>query len=300
MKREDIKYINPLLDIEKYTGENSGRMGPTIITILLIAGGLVGYLYFLWGILPLKIFIPIYTVYVIRVLMLIPGEEHKRLKHFKVQVYDAYSSVDDIMDIKNIYSDGAIEYTNSHIAYLLVATNGESTNAVERAKDIKALLRNLASQYTIDIYIQNLSEDTTITDSYKNISLFNDEDVASDFLDIIDYNCKYIKEEGLVCQVVYKIQCRKSDYKAMRADIEATLNSDESKVFRSIEVANREKVEQILNLDIDTFIDFRAIQVSKYATGNYYKSKVVKYNYHEVIEEKETDNKYRKEFLQHE
>lgn len=288
MEREQ-ETINALLDVTKFSGEPSGRMMPTIVFIALAGVPIMGYLYFLLGLMPIWLFAVIYLPYVVRMWLITVGDETTRLNQFKRQLYDVYSSTTDLMDIKQIHEDGMIEYTNGNVAYLVAAYNRDQSNQSQRALGISRIIRSFQN-YLFDIRMYNMEMEDELYRRYEGVKFFSDDvDAAADFLKIIDFNREYARNNSLVTVTVFNVYGRLNECKTLKEICISATKSTEAKIFRKIIVANKELVYKLLAEDMDTFVDVEEMQIQKYSDGEYYGSKVLGYDI--VKQEKEEEEK---------
>lgn len=279
---EEIKYINTLLNIEQFSGESSTRLGPALTFLTVAFGPILIYVYFSLTLIPAKIWVPIALLWIIRSAMLTLGQEKKRVEQYKQQLYDEYSSITDFMDIKTIHKDGLIEYKNNRVTYLLVSQNSGNFDVIQRAQQIAKILDRISGDYTIDMRSQNILDADNLHSRYDGVALFEDREAAKDYLEIIDFNREIIKKDTLVSRVVFVINGKKSQFKAMRRDIESVLNSPEIRAFRSVTLADFEVANEVVSRDIDSYIDFKEIQRQQYSKGEYYGSYVDEYDFEKV------------------
>ncbi len=270
--------INTLLDVERFTGENTGRMFP--ILLFLVVSGLPGiiYVYALIPVISFWLYILFEIVWSTIWGLVIIGEQSKKVDQFKRQLYDIYSSVYKLMRIKTIHEDGCIEYINNTVAYVVTASNGSSIDQLVRARIVSRFLTQLGSEYVPDIYIQNVSSDEELANRYAGVKLFNDNDVAKDFIDIIDYNRKFVTTNSLIVRIIFVIKARRSEWKDLQKSVASALSSDDARIFKTLQLADKASVEKIISRDINAYVDFEEMNRMKYNTGTYFGSKVIGYD----------------------
>lgn len=270
--------INMLLDIEKFSGEHSGRMMPIIIFLVLAGLPPLIVVYYFIGRINISWFILPYIIYVARLAMIILGKERLRVENYKRQLHDVYSSTYDLFNIKTIHDDGCIEYTNGTVAYCFVGSNGDSMDEIVRAQIVRRFLVDLNREFTTDIYVQNISNSIDLSNRYDGVKLFNDGEVAKDFISLIDHNRELIYNKSLISRVVFVVKGRRKDFKLMKESIETTSSSSEAKIFKTLELADKDLARSIISRDIDTYIDYEEIVQKKYRTGQYLDSEVIGYD----------------------
>lgn len=269
--------IGMLLDISNIYGTDEGRLGPFLITAALIGAPFLLWVY-LGFFIPLPIFIPLWLIYSVRVIMIIPGHEKERLDQFKRQVNDQYSTVAEKLRIKTVHTDGLIEWVDGTVAYCIVATNTYSKDDVYRAQVIHLFLLYFCKDYDVDTFAQNITETKSLEDRYSRVKLFNTSDAANDFLEIIDNNRKIVYKDSLHVRIVFMVKGSKSSWKDMRSKIEAALLSYSSKVFKTLQIADYELCNDIINHDVDGIVDMDTLFRSKYARHDYHGSRVLYYD----------------------
>lgn len=269
--------IGMLLDISNIYGTDEGRLGPFLITAALIGAPFLLWVY-LGFFIPLPIFIPLWLIYSVRVIMIIPGHEKERLDQFKRQVNDQYSTVAEKLRIKTVHTDGLIEWVDGTVAYCIVATNTYSKDDVYRAQVIHLFLLYFCKDYDVDTFAQNITETKSLEDRYSRVKLFNTSDAANDFLEIIDNNRKIVYKDSLHVRIVFMVKGSKSSWKDMRAKIESALLSYSSKVFKTLQIADYELCNDIINHDVDGIVDMDTLFRSKYARHDYHGSRVLYYD----------------------
>lgn len=269
--------IGMLLDISNIYGTDEGRLGPFLITAALIGAPFLLWVY-LGFFIPLPIFIPLWLIYSVRVIMIIPGHEKERLDQFKRQVNDQYSTVAEKLRIKTVHTDGLIEWVDGTVAYCIVATNTYSKDDVYRAQVIHLFLLYFCKDYDVDTFAQNITETKSLEDRYSRVKLFNTSDAANDFLEIIDNNRKIVYTDSLHVRIVFMVKGSKSSWKDIRAKIESALLSYSSKVFKTLQIADYELCNDIVNHDVDGIVDMDTLFRSKYARHDYHGSRVLYYD----------------------
>lgn len=274
MNNEDDRKVSMLLDISNFYGEHEGRLGPTL-KFLLIGGAPLLIWVYIGFIIPAAIFFPIWIIWVIRVALITVGKEGERLAQFKKQLYDQYSSTSDLLNIRTVHPDGCIEYVNGTVAYAVIAANGTSYDPTFRAQQVQDFLGLFGKERDIDVYVQNITEMKSLEERYNNVKLFVDEDAARDFIDIIDHNRNVVYSQSRLTRTVFIVKARRNDWVKLRDDCKVAAYSASAKAFKSVRVATRDDVQDILNTDIRGVVDLDALLQQKYASHQYFKSKVL-------------------------
>lgn len=296
-KQEKPDTINMLLDIEKFSGEFSGRMTPVLVFLLLAGAPALIFVYLFVGKINILYLLPFYIIYVIRLAMITVGKESKRVEEFKRQLHDQYSSALDLINIKTIHPDGCLEYINNTTAYLVIASNGSYIDELQRAQIVRRFILKISDGYNIDILVQNIVASDELSRRYDGVKFYSNAEVANDFIEIIDHNREIISSNSLITQVVFIVKSRKSDYKKLKETVESAINSQDAKAFKALTLATDKEVYSILSRDIDAYLDFNEMQRKKYRKGNYYGSEVIGYDLHEVKEDKKVDTSEERGFM---
>ncbi len=280
MEEKTKPTIGMLLDIEHIYGQHESRIGP-IITSLCIAGiPPCLYVYFGWfNYIPIWIAIPIEIFIIIRVIMMIQGRESYRLKMYKRQLFDEFTSTSKYMNIKTIHDDGLIEYLNGNVSYLVCCFNGSNSNPVQHSVSVRKFLTSLIGDYNFDIYIHNINTTPELREYYKKVSQFNRNSSATNFIKIIDYNLQLVQDNSLVQCTIYALKGRRSDWKDMKKQIDTACHSQIARVYKTcFRVDDPYVVSDIIDRNIDSTMNIQELLRSKYATGNYDTSKVIIYD----------------------
>ncbi|MDR1523199.1 MAG: hypothetical protein LBS29_04545 [Endomicrobium sp.] len=265
-----------LLDVDNYYGEHEGRLMPIITFLGIAATPLLLWVYFNF-IVAWYIFMPIYCVFVVRVSLLTIGREKERMRHFKNQLYDEFSSVHSLLGLRTIHKDGLIEYVNGTVAYAVVAYNGTVLDELRHAQQLKEFISLLVADYDVDILVQNITETKALDNRYKGVKLFVDEKAAKDFIEIIDHNRQIIYSSSLLLKIIFVIKSRKLDWKDLKANANIAIYSNASKIFKDVHLADKDEVVEIVGRDINSFFDLDEMLQRKYSTHEYYGSKVLHY-----------------------
>jgi hypothetical protein len=269
--------INMLLDVDNYYGEHEGRLAPVLIFLSVAATPVLLYAYLSFPI-SAKIFFPIYGVFVIRMALIIIGRERERLVHFKKQLYDVYSSIYELLNIKTIHDDGCVEYVNGKVGYMLVVVNGTVLDDIQRSQMVMEFLTLLGSDYDMDVLVQNITETKALENRYKGVKLFSSPEAAQDFVDIIDHNRKIVYASSLLTRTIFFVKGAKSQWKDIKKNLDMAKFSQQAKAFKEVHIADKDEVVEILSRDVNGTVDLDVMLQKKYATGEYFGSHVVGYD----------------------
>ena len=281
-----------LLDIEHFYGNAEGRLAPLVTTLLIIAAPLMLYVYFgIFEFIPIWAFIPVEIIIAARAIMIIPGREAYRLKMFRRQLYDEYTSTANLINIRTIHSggytpkgstvsqDGLVEYSNGRIAYFVQAYNGTVSNDIQHTKNLRKFLRQLCGDQPYDIYIMNINTASTLNDYYAKISNFDRNESADNFIKIIDHNKERVENNSMLQTIVFCIKGYKSDWREIKVNIVNTLKSKDAKCFKTVKLLETEdEINAVINRNIDTVVNINELLRRKYKTDDYGTSKVLKFD----------------------
>lgn len=270
----DDNRVTMLLDIDHYYGESEGRLGPTLKFLIIGLGPILIWVYFGFP-LPVWLFWPAEVIWLIRVGLITLGREKQRLEQYRRQLNDDYSSSEDLLRIKAVHEDGCVEYVNGRVTYFLLAANGTSYDTVARSKLLREFFEQFSKNFDIDIYVQNITELRSLEERYANVRLFSDEDAAKDFIAIIDHNRNIVYQGSRLTRLVIAVKAPRSYWTEVRDTCKQVIYSGAAKAFKDVHMASRDEVLDVINTDVRTYVDVDGILQKKYATHNYFGSKVL-------------------------
>ncbi len=270
----ETEYISMLLDIDHYYGESEGRLGPTLKFLIIGLGPILIWTYFGFP-LPVWLFWPAEVIWLVRVGLITLGREKERLIQYRRQLNDDFSSSEELLRIKTVHDDGCVEYINGRVTYFIVAANGTSYDPIARSKMLREFFAQFQRDFDIDIYVQNLTELKSLEERYAHVKLFTDEDAAKDFIDIIDHNREIVYSGSRLSRLVIGVKATRSYWTEVRDSCKQAVYSGAAKAFKDVHMATREEVLDIINTDVRTYVDVDGILQKKYATHNYFGSKVL-------------------------
>ena len=269
--------INMLLNVDNFYGEHEGRLGPIIKFLAATATPVLLWVYMNFPI-PGFIFWPVFSVYFLRMLLVILGREKERLANFKNQMTDSFASIFELLRIKTIHPDGCIEYIDGRVGYMLVCYNGTANDKIARSNQVKEFTNLITGGFDLDILVQNITEVKGLEERYKNVKLFVEPEAARDFLDIIDHNRKIVYSSSLLTRTVFVVKGTRSDWKEIHENFETGLHSNCAKAFKFCMIADKPTAEEVFSRDTDTVINFEDLLQRKYSTHEYYGSKVLHFD----------------------
>lgn len=279
------KTIAMLLDIEHLYGEPEGRLAPVLTTILLCLAAPLFYVYFgAFTIIPIWLFAPIAVIIAIRVALLILGRENYRLEIYRRRQNDEYINSSTLMQIKQVHPDGCVEYINGKIFYAVCCYNGTIEDDIKHTQMLRKFLNTLFGDYNVDTYILNMNSTEPLRQYYSKTHKFGRNTAGRNFVKIIDNSVKMTKDNSMVQCTVYCIKGVRSDWKAIKTQVDAAIRSSSAKCFKSVyRVKAPEELQEIINMDADTSVNIEDLIRRRYKSGEYDSSRVIAYDPEEVV-----------------
>jgi hypothetical protein len=269
-----VATINPLLDIDTFTGKKSTSMKPALIFFGVVGTPTVFYFARLFGIVPIWVFITFITILSFITALYTFGRQTARVYYYKRQIHDVYASVYDMMDIEEVFKDGMIKFNKGKIAYMIVCENKEVEDPLQRAQRIKVLHNSIGAFYDFDIRVYNVSKEDSLYSRYEGTKLFGDNEIKKEFMKIIDFNRSLIKNNSLLTMTVYIIFDDLSSQEDLYAFSHALCKRAEASVYKNMYVADQEQVIKVLSIDTDTYVSIEDMITEKYSGQEYFGSKV--------------------------
>ena len=272
--------IGMLLDIEHLYGEHEGRLTPWILALCLPGIPLLFYAYFgLFEVIPIWIAAIVFVFLFIRGIMIFPGRESYRLDIYRRRLHDSYTSTAKLMNVKTIHPDGCVEYINGRIMYIVCCFNGTSDDEIVRSVQLRKLLDSMLGEYEVDIYIHNLTESPALRDYYYNVSGFEHNISARNFINMIDHTIELTNNTSIVQCTIYCIKGTRSDWKQIKAQIDTALGSRAARCYKTIyRVDDPDTINAVLNRNIDSVVNITELLRKKYSTSSFDTSKVLAYD----------------------
>lgn len=276
----EVDTIGMLLDIEHLYGEHEGRLGPVMATIGIICTPILFYVYLgAYNIIPIWLFCIAEVILAIRTVMIIQGREPYRVKLYKNRLNSNYTNTAKMLNVKTIHPDGCVEFVNGTVKYLVCCFNGTSDSEVQRSIQLRKFLESILNGYDFDIHILNVTDSPALREYYDKVSNFDRNISARNFIGIIDHSLELTEDTSIVQCTVYVIRGYKSDWKAIKTQIDSALNSRVARCYKSVyRVNDPDAINEILNRDIDSVINISDLTRKKYATQQYGTSKVLAYD----------------------
>ncbi len=281
-KPKGVRTINHLLNIDKFNGYHEGSIKPIVkllVALLIPAFFVVNIYLFLAELLfsqslAIIIVVVVYVLYGIRMGLLFIGNERERVKRYRKQKYSRYEELGEYVRIKTIHQeDGCIEFFDGSIAFMVVAYNGNAETFTKFSK-IQKFLEAIAD-YTFDILVQNIADGSTLNPFYEKIKRFPDKEVAKAYLSILDYNKQYIEDKSLIARTVYIIYGKRYERTTLYALLDDALPE---RAYYDIHMADYDEVLSVYSHDDQLLVDTDDLITRRFASNNYYVSRVVGYD----------------------
>lgn len=285
--KDDKPKIQMLLDIENIFAESTRGLGQLILTmcVALIPPVIIAYTA-LYLYVPWQILVVVCVIWMIRVVLIIMGNERSRIRDFKKTRDDQFSLTDDMMNIRRIHDQGCVEYVNGTIGFFIITYNDSSNAVVQKSMQIDRFLNLAVGKHPFNVYIQNDVSTDQLDDKYQNVTLFGDDEAAKAFMEIIDYNREVVSRCSTLTRNVIMILGSKYQWKEIYKDIQTALTSESARVFRLAYLAtDREEIEDIISRDINGFVDIEDMMQRRYYTGMDRKAKIISYDYADKVDE---------------
>lgn len=268
--------VGMLLDINNYSGEHSGRLGPWIATIAFLAVPPMLFVYFgLYQVVPVFIAIPAYLFLAVRILLIIPGREKYRLEGYKKVLNGIYTEISSMLRVKQIYDDGCTEFVDGTIHYYVVALNNTIEDKNQHARELERWLASVVGDCEFNIYIPNIIDAPMLMSYYDKVNAFSRNESANNFVQVIDTLQDLVRDTSLLQLQIFDIKGYRSDWKTIRAQIDSAV-LDANKLFKYVyRVNNSEAINAIINRDIDSVVIVDDMLRMKYRTGAYASSEVL-------------------------
>lgn len=274
--RVDNEKINHLLDVDDFYGEHRGRLGPVLLFLTLGAIPPLIFIYFLYGKVPIAIFLIFYIPFLVRLGLRILGREKERLVYFKRALYDEFSSIADIIKVDTVHDNGCLEYNNGRICFCIIVENGTCLDSVAYTQALNQIISLLSTNESlVDIRIYNETNPDMIALKYRNANAFQDSEMAKDYISILEYNEKLVEASSIVTTTVLCVQGSKQDWKSILNNIESVLRTGAAKMFKDIHLASKDEMLNILSRDINTTVNLDLLQQIQFSTGDYDTSRIV-------------------------
>lgn len=279
MYDEDDATVGMLLDIDHLYGEHQGRLGPWVVSICVSAAPVLLYIYSgLYARIPIWLFAIFEAIFTIRVFMIVIGREKHRVAIYKKQLNDEYMGTADLLNVQ-IHPDGCLEYLNGKICYLVCCFNGTCEDSVGRSIQLRKLIDAMIDDYDYDTYLININESPALRNYYEQVSTFDKNQSAKNFINIVDHTMELTEDTSLVQCTLFAIKGFKSDWKDIRANIDTMINSRVARAYKSIyRIDDAKVINEFLNRDIDSIINISDLLRRKYANQQYDTSKVLAYD----------------------
>ena len=282
MSEEKKAKINGLLNIDNFTGDHTGRMAPTIIFLII---GLSPFLLWLMisFILPFKIFLIPWMLWIGRWALYIFGKEKQRLAVYRASKNNEYSSAYKLVHVQHQHSDGLFEYTNGQVAYIVSCCPKFYLNDDQFTHDLEEFLKQFDG-YNFDCYIHNIVDEVKLENNFENLSIYSDKQIIADRIEVLTLNDEYCRCNSGGYRFNIVVKASKYSWKKLKEKVFTVVNSDYANMFNECYVCDMDKVSDVFSRDVKIWIDLQKMLTNKFDNDQFYDSRVLYYG-DEVPEE---------------
>lgn len=276
MKKKEETKINVLMNIDNYFGEHKGRLKPILMFLGISIAPLLGYAFFLIGIVPLRYVLILEVPFVVRVALKVLGDEDEKFRVYMAAKNDAYSNADDLIGIPNIQGDGLVEYEGSSVAYIISAFTATYFDEDKLTTDIQAFLNQL-EDYVYDVHGHLVVDEFRLQDGIGAMTVYKDKELMKERMDLYVYQDESCAESCMLYRLNFVVKGARYDWKKLKAAVDAAASSSYAKVFKECYVCDREQAEDVISRDLYLYVDMAEMMKNKYANDEFYGSKVYYY-----------------------
>lgn len=275
---EDLEYIEAPMDIDNFRGVTEGRLGPWLKWLFLGFGPLIFVPYLLQFTHILLILISL-IIWNIIILALTVGEHKKKVKKYRAQLYDEYSSTYELLNLKKTNDNGLTEYLDNTVSYFIVCELGSKEDDATKSVQFEKFYNNFSSKYRTNYYFVNVEASEQLASRYRLSKAFRDKNARNDYIAIIDHNMLIASRKSRLFELVIEVKGRRDQHIDIADNIDRALRSASTRIFKKVYLVERqEDVEKILSRDLDTYVSYQDWIRMKYTTDKYHGSKVLGYD----------------------
>lgn len=268
--------INILLNTDNFYGKFTGGLSRVLIFILVASVPFMVYSLLLINFLSIKIFLPIYILYVIRVALLILGREKERLNAFIKQRNDEYATANDLIQIADIHEDGLIEYQDGMVCYIIQAFSYSYIDDNKYSKDLEEFISKLTNKYEVDIYGHVVVGEYDIKqEDLEKLRVYSDKEFLKERLEFYKYQDRYANEHSTLYRLNFVVRDYKSGWVKMKQELDGIIKSDLVQCFDLVKLCNKQEANDVISRDITLYVDLGEMLRAKHKSDNYFGSKVL-------------------------
>ena len=272
--------IDHLLQVDNFYG-GSKRSGKKLIIAILLASLPIlftrGVLFFLLQFVRFKYAVSImafvYLLYVIKVFLLIVGNETERTNDYLKKVHSKYKKAGYLVQVKNIGDDGIVRDSNK-ADILIVCYNGSQNDATKFSR-IKKFLDAVHRMDNVDLTIlaqNDTKASVSFAKMYERIRNIKDKTVAMDVLKMFRNMNQLSLDESRVLRTVYVLTTPIYEVEGVRKSVEKLLPKDAYYICR---IADKLEATQVLSYDLGVELDLEELVINSYKTGEVFKSRIL-------------------------
>lgn len=288
MEKNEPTKINVLMNVESFYGEHTGRVGPVLKFLLIAAVPLMLYIFLLIGIVPFKWVLVFEVPFALRMALRIIGKEDEKFRVYMAARKDEYANADDIIQITRIQDDGLIEYENGTVAYIISAFTMTYFDEDELNADLEKFAAMLG-KYNYDIHMHMVHHEFLLQDNLERMRVYTDKELLKERIDMYVYQDEVMAQNTALYRINLVVKGARYEWKTLRDDVQAAVRSSYAKVFKQCSVCDKEKANAVMSRDLYLYVELEEMIKKKYASEEYYGSKV--YYYGEEIPEKYREEK---------
>lgn len=295
---DEDKFIVAPLDVNNFAGAAEGRLGPWLKCLTIGLGPLV-FAPYLLQFTPFLLILIVEIIWFTIVLAYTVGDHKNRVKRFRKQLKNAYSTAYELLNVKKIWDSGCIEYLNGQVAYMLVCKTKSKGSDEEVSLQLERFYSQLHDdRFRTDIYFQNIEMSSELNRRYKLAKAMQEEEARAEYIAILDHNIKIALTKSKLMRPVILVRGRRADFKEIRKLVGAAQYSSASRCFKEVKLhEDAESIEKIFSRDLDTYVSYQDLIRRKYHTNKKYGNKIIGYDLEDIkVEDKPkvSDYEYRR------
>lgn len=254
--------INTLLNVDNIFGTYEGRVGPFIITILLGSIPLWIWLLFLQG-TPIKLWMAIIALLLLtgRLALIFIGKEREKLKSYTARRNDAYLESKDMISVTDII-DGLVMYASGRVAYVMYGYLKGYLDDDLLSVELNKFMDQLDS-FDWDFNMYNITDELLCTSELPLLKRYEDKETILQRMNFYKYQDDWTAKNTEMYELVFIVKARKYNWKHMYNKLTELIDSDVSRCFNELYLANSSQVVQIMSRDVETYVDLNEMLLNK-------------------------------------
>lgn len=269
--------INTLLNVDNIFGTYEGRVGPFVLTVLLGSIPLWIWLFFLQGTpVPLWSAILIMLLFMGRLALIFIGKEKEKLKSYSARRNDAYLESKDMVNVTDII-DGLVMYTSGRVCYIMYGYLKGYLDDDLLSVELERFLNELDA-FDWDLNLYNVTDELLCTNELPLLKRYKDRETILQRINFYKYQDDWTAKNTEMYELVFVVKARKYNWKHMKNKLNELLESEVSKCFNELYIANTEQVIQIMSRDIETYVDLNEMLLNKLSSEEVQGAKILFYD----------------------